>query len=156
MEKLEVADFGLQSHPEYRCDEFILRLNAALFRSHNLTFPYHAHRLVFLNRRTNSDPVLHVCLPLDLSFAEIPLLNSRDTEQSCMSHCENPCPCGFYGDVRKGCTCSMGTAELSICSARYDMQRYQDTEGAASSGPLMDRIAFAAILRSTIRLSVPR
>ena len=34
----------------------------------------------------------------------------------------------------------MGVAQLSICSARYDMQRYQNAEGAASFGPLMDRI----------------
>jgi magnesium chelatase family protein len=37
----------------------------------------------------------------------------------------NPCPCGFYGDSRKECTCSMGL-----------VQRYQ----GRISGPLMDRI----------------
>ncbi len=37
----------------------------------------------------------------------------------------NPCPCGFYGDDRKECTCSMGF-----------VQRYQKR----ISGPLMDRI----------------
>ena len=37
----------------------------------------------------------------------------------------NPCPCGFYGDDRKQCTCSMGA-----------VQRYQKR----ISGPLMDRI----------------
>ena len=37
----------------------------------------------------------------------------------------NPCPCGFYGDDRKECTCSMGY-----------VQRYQKR----ISGPLMDRI----------------
>jgi magnesium chelatase family protein len=37
----------------------------------------------------------------------------------------NPCPCGYYGDDRKECTCSMGM-----------VQRYQNR----ISGPLMDRI----------------
>lgn len=37
----------------------------------------------------------------------------------------NPCPCGFYGDVRQDCTCS--TAQI---------QRYR----AKLSGPLLDRI----------------
>jgi len=37
----------------------------------------------------------------------------------------NPCPCGFYGDDRKQCTCSMGR-----------VQSYQKR----ISGPLMDRI----------------
>ena len=37
----------------------------------------------------------------------------------------NPCPCGFYGDDRKQCTCSMMT-----------VQRYQ----GRISGPLLDRI----------------
>jgi len=37
----------------------------------------------------------------------------------------NPCPCGFYGDDRKECTCSMSY-----------VQRYQKR----ISGPLMDRI----------------
>ncbi len=37
----------------------------------------------------------------------------------------NPCPCGYYGDERKECTCSIG-----------HVQRYQ----GRISGPLMDRI----------------
>ncbi len=37
----------------------------------------------------------------------------------------NPCPCGYYGDSRQECTCSMGA-----------VQRYQKR----ISGPLMDRI----------------
>jgi len=37
----------------------------------------------------------------------------------------NPCPCGYYGDDRRECTCSMGM-----------VQRYQKR----ISGPLMDRI----------------
>ncbi len=37
----------------------------------------------------------------------------------------NPCPCGYYGDDRRECTCSMGM-----------VQRYQNR----ISGPLMDRI----------------
>ena len=37
----------------------------------------------------------------------------------------NPCPCGYFGDPRKECTCSMGM-----------VQRYQKR----ISGPLMDRI----------------
>ena len=37
----------------------------------------------------------------------------------------NPCPCGYYGDDRQECTCSMGM-----------VQRYQKR----ISGPLMDRI----------------
>ncbi len=37
----------------------------------------------------------------------------------------NPCPCGYFGDAQKGCTCSMGM-----------VQRYQKR----ISGPLMDRI----------------
>ena len=37
----------------------------------------------------------------------------------------NPCPCGFFGDERKQCTCSMTT-----------VQRYQ----GRISGPLLDRI----------------
>jgi len=37
----------------------------------------------------------------------------------------NPCPCGFYGDERKPCSCSMST-----------VQRYQ----GRISGPLLDRI----------------
>ena len=37
----------------------------------------------------------------------------------------NPCPCGYFGDDRKECTCSMGM-----------VQRYQKR----ISGPLMDRI----------------
>ena len=37
----------------------------------------------------------------------------------------NPCPCGYYGDPRKACTCSMNM-----------VQRYQQR----ISGPLMDRV----------------
>ena len=37
----------------------------------------------------------------------------------------NPCPCGFYGDERKPCSCSIST-----------VQRYQ----GRISGPLLDRI----------------
>lgn len=37
----------------------------------------------------------------------------------------NPCPCGFYGDVFRDCTCSMG-----------NVQKYQKR----ISGPLLDRI----------------
>ena len=37
----------------------------------------------------------------------------------------NPCPCGYFGDPQKECTCSMGL-----------VQRYQKR----ISGPLMDRI----------------
>ena len=37
----------------------------------------------------------------------------------------NPCPCGYYGDDRKPCTCSMSV-----------VQRYQQR----ISGPLMDRV----------------
>lgn len=37
----------------------------------------------------------------------------------------NPCPCGYYGDDRKECTCGLG-----------NVQRYQ----SRISGPLMDRI----------------
>jgi len=37
----------------------------------------------------------------------------------------NPCPCGYYGDDHKSCTCSLGV-----------VQRYQQR----ISGPLMDRI----------------
>ena len=37
----------------------------------------------------------------------------------------NPCPCGYYGDGRKGCKCSM-----------YEIQRYLKK----ISGPLLDRI----------------
>lgn len=37
----------------------------------------------------------------------------------------NPCPCGYYGDPRKECTCSMNM-----------VQRYQQR----ISGPLMDRV----------------
>ncbi|RME62730.1 MAG: ATP-binding protein, partial [Caldilineae bacterium] len=37
----------------------------------------------------------------------------------------NPCPCGYFGDDRKECTCSLGV-----------VQRYQ----SRISGPLMDRI----------------
>jgi magnesium chelatase family protein len=45
----------------------------------------------------------------------------------------NPCPCGYYGDEKHECTCSMGM-----------VQRYQVAAGAASSGlgsasgPLLD------------------
>jgi magnesium chelatase family protein len=42
-----------------------------------------------------------------------------------MSHCEYPCPCGYFGDTEKECSCSMGM-----------VQRYQKR----ISGPLMDRI----------------
>lgn len=38
----------------------------------------------------------------------------------------NPCPCGYYGDPEKECTCSP-----------YRIQRYQDRMG----GPLLDRIS---------------
>ncbi len=37
----------------------------------------------------------------------------------------NPCPCGFYGDKQKTCTCS-----------HHDIRRYQ----SKISGPLLDRI----------------
>ncbi len=37
----------------------------------------------------------------------------------------NPCPCGYFGDDRKECTCGLG-----------NVQRYQ----SRISGPLMDRI----------------
>ncbi len=45
----------------------------------------------------------------------------------------NPCPCGYYGDTQRECTCSMGL-----------VMRYQQR----ISGPLMDRI--------DIHLEVPR
>ncbi len=46
---------------------------------------------------------------------------------------QNPCPCGFYGDPTRDCTCSMGVI------SRYQKQ---------ISGPLLDRI--------DIHLEVPR
>jgi len=46
---------------------------------------------------------------------------------------QNPCPCGFYGDAQKPCTCSPGLR-----------QRYRER----LSGPLLDRI--------DLRLNVPR
>jgi magnesium chelatase family protein len=46
---------------------------------------------------------------------------------------QNPCPCGYYGDTQKECTCSPSMR-----------QRYQDR----ISGPLLDRI--------DLRISVPR
>jgi magnesium chelatase family protein len=45
----------------------------------------------------------------------------------------NPCPCGFYGDPTRPCTCAMGT-----------IQKYQKR----ISGPLLDRI--------DIHIQVPR
>jgi magnesium chelatase family protein len=44
----------------------------------------------------------------------------------------NPCPCGFYGDERKQCTCSLSM-----------VQRYQKR----ISGPLMDRIDIHVAVR---------
>ena len=46
---------------------------------------------------------------------------------------QNPCPCGFYGDTQKPCTCSPSLR-----------QRYRER----LSGPLLDRI--------DLRLNVPR
>ncbi len=50
-----------------------------------------------------------------------------------MLHCEYPCPCGYYGDPIKDCSCSAGM-----------VYRYQQR----ISGPLLDRI--------DIHLDVPR
>ena len=50
-----------------------------------------------------------------------------------MSVCYYPCPCGYYGDPERECTCSMGM-----------IQRYQKR----ISGPMMDRI--------DIHIQVPR
>ena len=49
------------------------------------------------------------------------------------AHCEYPCPCGYYGDPIKACTCSAGT-----------VTKYQKR----ISGPLLDRI--------DIHIEVPR
>ena len=49
------------------------------------------------------------------------------------AHCEYPCPCGYYGDPVKACTCSAGT-----------VTKYQKR----ISGPLLDRI--------DIHIAVPR
>jgi magnesium chelatase family protein len=46
---------------------------------------------------------------------------------------QNPCPCGYYGDVQKECTCSP-----------MQRQRYKER----ISGPLLDRI--------DLRITVPR
>ena len=46
---------------------------------------------------------------------------------------QNPCPCGYFGDPQKDCTCTPGMR-----------QRYQDR----ISGPLLDRI--------DLRVTVPR
>jgi magnesium chelatase family protein len=46
---------------------------------------------------------------------------------------QNPCPCGFYGDPQRSCSCAPGAR-----------QRYRER----LSGPLLDRI--------DLRLSVPR
>lgn len=46
---------------------------------------------------------------------------------------QNPCPCGYFGDLQKECSCSVGMR-----------QRYQDR----ISGPLLDRI--------DLRVTVPR
>ena len=53
----------------------------------------------------------------------------------------NPCPCGFFNDDRKECTCSMGF-----------VQRYQKR----ISGPLMDRMALCARFTNDIHLEVQR
>ena len=53
----------------------------------------------------------------------------------------NPCPCGFYGDERKQCTCSLSM-----------VQRYQKR----ISGPLMDRMARCARCTNDIHMSERR
>ncbi|MCB0046961.1 MAG: ATP-binding protein [Caldilineaceae bacterium] len=53
----------------------------------------------------------------------------------------NPCPCGYYGDERKECTCSPSS-----------VQRYQKR----ISGPIMDRMAPCAHCMSDIHLQVRR
>ncbi len=50
-----------------------------------------------------------------------------------MVNCENPCPCGYYGDTEKQCTCTMAV-----------VNKYQKR----ISGPVMERI--------DIHLDVPR
>ena len=55
----------------------------------------------------------------------------------------NPCPCGYYGDEKHECTCSMGM-----------VQRYQYVADAVSSGPLLDRMALCARCASDIHLDV--
>ena len=60
-----------------------------------------------------------------LAHSSVKVLSHLDEPCRKASTCENPCPCGFYGDDRKQCTCSMGL-----------VQRYQKR----ISGPLMDRI----------------
>ena len=50
-----------------------------------------------------------------------------------MSDCVHPCPCGYYGDSQKPCTCAQGL-----------VTKYQKR----ISGPLLDRI--------DIHIEVPR
>ena len=45
-----MIDLGLHGYAKELCNELILTLDITLFNSLNLSFPYHVHRLVTLNR----------------------------------------------------------------------------------------------------------
>jgi len=64
-------------------------------------------------------------------FAKSPFYPSSSTKKPCFY--EYPCPCGYYGDAQKACTCASST-----------VTKYQKR----ISGPLLDRI--------DIHIEVPR
>jgi len=60
----------------------------------------------------------------------------------------NPCPCGYYGDQTRECTCSRTMV------SRYQ-KRIPSSRSGQAPGPLLDRQPVAK-LQATLHIEVPR
>eukprot|EP01047_Picozoa_sp_COSAG01_P061429 COSAG01_NODE_7674_length_3103_cov_45.812305_2_plen_500_part_00 len=87
-------------------------------------FPEFSRKVIEVLRQPLEDKELSICRGnLSITYPSNVILAA----------CMNPCPCGYFNDNRKSCTCSP-----------YDLQRYQKK----ISGPILDRI--------DIHLNIPR